>query len=184
MTRRRGGWIGAVAAAAITMGQGVPAREAAGDPATELRAAMEAVHEAAREHARWHRDQVRRIEEARAAQRAYAARERAAMAAALEALLDAARPGYVEAIRARVEAHWERPEGTAQGLRCTLRVTQRRGGRVVAVGIEETSGDGAFDAAAKRAVEAASPLPVPAYASLFEPEVVVTFAPETLASAR
>lgn len=58
--------------------------------------------------------------------------------------------------------------GLPGGLSCVLRIRMLEGGRVADVAIVRSSGNALFDSRAETAVRAASPLPAPADARLFE----------------
>jgi TonB family protein len=69
---------------------------------------------------------------------------------------------YSGLIKQRVENSWQIPAGSRSDLACTLRISLADDGRVVDVQIFQSSGDAVFDATAVKAVQTASPLPVPA----------------------
>ena len=58
--------------------------------------------------------------------------------------------------------------GLPGGLSCVIRIRMLAGGQVAEVAIVRSSGNALFDSRAETAVRAASPLPVPANARLFE----------------
>ena len=58
--------------------------------------------------------------------------------------------------------------GLPGGLSCVVRIRMLAGGQVAEVAIVRSSGNALFDSRAETAVRAASPLPVPANARLFE----------------
>ena len=58
--------------------------------------------------------------------------------------------------------------GLPGGLSCVLRIRMLEGGQVADVAIVRSSGNALFDSRAETAVRAASPLPAPADARLFE----------------
>ena len=70
--------------------------------------------------------------------------------------------------------------GLDTGLSCVLLIRMIPGGDVVSVTIAESSGSSKFDAAAEKAVQKASPLPVPDEMRIFEKmrEIRFTFKPE------
>ena len=70
--------------------------------------------------------------------------------------------------------------GLDSGLSCVLLIRMVPGGDVVSVTIAESSGNAKFDAAAEKAVQKASPLPVPDEMRIFEKmrEIRFTFKPE------
>ena len=65
---------------------------------------------------------------------------------------------YLDRVLATVEGNWFRPPSTA-GTRCRVVCRIERSGRVIEVGLEESSSVPAFDRAALRAVYAAAPFP-------------------------
>ena len=69
--------------------------------------------------------------------------------------------------------------GLPGGLSCVVRIRMLAGGQVAEVAIVRSSGNALFDSRAETAVRAASPLPVPANARLFEKmrNIRFTFAP-------
>ena len=69
--------------------------------------------------------------------------------------------------------------GLPGGLSCVIRIRMLAGGQVAEVAIVRSSGNALFDSRAETAVRAASPLPVPANARLFEKmrNIRFTFAP-------
>lgn len=74
---------------------------------------------------------------------------------------------YVGLIKQKVERNWLRPTNSKQGLSCEVLVRLIPGGEVVDVRITESSGDPNFDSSVERAVEKASPLPLPNDSSMF-----------------
>ncbi|MBA1148041.1 cell envelope integrity protein TolA [Ectothiorhodospiraceae bacterium WFHF3C12] len=104
----------------------------------------------------------RQAEEARKSQ----AEREAQMRGQLEAeerqrQVQAAMNQHIPAIRRRVTQSWLRPSGVPEGLEVTMRVQMAAAGMVRNVSVVDSSGNGAFDNSAIRAVEKASPLPVP-----------------------
>lgn len=65
----------------------------------------------------------------------------------------------------------------SSNLRCTLKVNISEDGDVLAVRIVKSSGNKLFDASAERAVERASPLPVPKNRNLFDENLELVFDP-------
>lgn len=64
-------------------------------------------------------------------------------------------------IKNKIEDKWERPRGYYKGLSCKLEIQLKIGGEVKAVFIKINSGNQLFDNSSRRAVYAASPLPIP-----------------------
>ena len=85
---------------------------------------------------------------------------------------------YVRAIQAHVEQRWYEPPGVAQGLSCTIYVTQIPGGEVVGMRFGTCNGGAAVRQSIENAVRNASPLPAPPEPALFEREVELVFTPK------
>ncbi len=85
---------------------------------------------------------------------------------------------YVRAIQAHVEQRWYEPPGVAQGLSCTIYVTQIPGGEVVGMRFGSCNGGAAVRQSIENAVRKASPLPPPPEPALFEREVELVFTPK------
>lgn len=85
---------------------------------------------------------------------------------------------YVRAIQAHVESRWYEPPGIAQGLSCTIYVTQIPGGEVVGMRFGSCNGGTAVRQSIETAVRNASPLPAPPEPALFEREVELVFTPK------
>lgn len=85
---------------------------------------------------------------------------------------------YVRAIQAHVERRWYEPPGVAQGLSCTIYVTQIPGGEVVGMRFGSCNGGAAVRQSIETAVRNASPLPAPPEPALFEREVELVFTPK------
>lgn len=163
-------------------------RQADADAAAEARAAAKAKVEAERVATE------RRKREAAAAQRQAEEQRRAddLRRSQLEAELRArlaseerqtaarsatAQAAYVALIRQRVERAWKRPPTARSGLSCEVRVTQVPGGVVTGVQIGSCNGDDAVRSSIETAVYAASPLPEPEIAELFDRNLVFNFRP-------
>jgi colicin import membrane protein len=164
---------------------------------SEARIAAEQRERAEAESKRKEAAEARRREEQAAQAKAAAekkrlaqeARERDAREAELRSRLaeEEARAGagfqslkasYVRAIQAHVEQRWYEPPGVAQGLSCTIVVTQIPGGEVVGMRFGACNGNAAVRQSIETAVRNASPLPPPPEASLFEREVELVFTPK------
>ncbi len=90
---------------------------------------------------------------------------------------------YVANIQDRIVGKWSRPPTARNGMRCLLRVVLLPTGEVLQASVEESSGNGAFDNSAVRAVFRASNLPVPEDNYLFEKnfrEFTLLFRPDDL----
>ena len=85
---------------------------------------------------------------------------------------------YVRAIQAHVEQRWYEPPDIAQGLSCTIYVTQIPGGEVVGTRFGSCNGGAAVRQSIATAVRNASPLPAPPEPALFEREVELVFTPK------
>jgi len=85
---------------------------------------------------------------------------------------------YVRAIQVHVESRWYEPPGIAQGLSCTIYVTQIPGGEVVGMRFGSCNGGTAVRQSIETAVRNASPLPAPPEPALFEREVKLVFTPK------
>jgi colicin import membrane protein len=85
---------------------------------------------------------------------------------------------YVRAIQLHVEQRWFEPPGVAQGLSCTIYVTQIPGGEVVGMRFGTCNGGAAVRQSIENAVRNASPLPAPPEPALFEREVELVFTPK------
>lgn len=156
-------------------------RQAKADAEAEARAAADAKRKA-----------VQAAEAKAAAEKkrlAQDSRERDAREAELRARLEEeeARTGagfqslkasYVRAIQVHVEQRWYEPPGLAQGLSCTIVVTQIPGGEVVGTRFGSCNGNAAVRQSIETAVRNASPLPPPPQAALFEREVELVFTPK------
>jgi colicin import membrane protein len=117
------------------------------------------------------------------------ARERDAREAELRARLEeeetrtgagfqSLKASYVRAIQVHVEQRWYEPPGLAQGLSCTIVVTQIPGGEVVGMRFGTCNGNAAVRQSIETAVRNASPLPPPPEPALFEREIELIFTPK------
>ena len=84
----------------------------------------------------------------------------------------------MRAIQLHVEQRWYEPPGVAQGLSCTIYVTQIPGGEVVGMRFGTCNGGAAVRQSIENAVRNASPLPAPPEPALFEREVELVFTPK------
>lgn len=98
------------------------------------------------------------------------AQQRAEVLNPVDSAAEAVRRAVVEhhqaLIRERVLDRWMRPARWV-GLSCTLKLTLMSTGKVLQVAVVQSSGDAEFDASVAAAVRNASPLPLPADATLF-----------------
>lgn len=84
---------------------------------------------------------------------------------------------YIALIQQKVMRNWIRPQTAKSGLECEVRVTQASGGTVLSVTIGRCNGDQAVRTSIETAVRAASPLPAPPDARLFERNLLFVFKP-------
>ena len=79
-----------------------------------------------------------------------------------------------------VQTIWLRPLGSPPGLSCVIQVNLIPGGEVVGTRVVRSSGNALFDESVERAVQKASPLPLPADAALFKyfREINFNFVPD------
>ena len=89
--------------------------------------------------------------------------EEAAQARAQSALSE-----FIPYIQEKVQNNWLRPAGSQPGLSCVIQVTLIPGGDVVGTRVVQSSGNTLFDASVERAVQKASPLPLPNDPALFK----------------
>lgn len=85
---------------------------------------------------------------------------------------------YIRAIQAHVEQRWFEPPGMAQGMSCTVLVSQIPGGEVVGTRFGACNGGTAVRQSIETAVRNASPLPAPPEPALFAREVELVFTPK------
>ncbi len=84
---------------------------------------------------------------------------------------------YVALIQQKVMRNWIKPQTAKSGLECEVKVTQASGGTVLSVTIGRCNGDQAVRTSIETAVQAASPLPAPPDARLFERNLLFIFKP-------
>ena len=137
------------------------------------KAEQEAQTKAAAEKKRASQDARQRAER-EADLRARLAEEETRTSAGFQSL----KASYVRAIQAHVEQRWFEPPGVAQGLSCTIYVTQIPGGEVVGMRFGSCNGGAAVRQSIETAVRNASPLPSPPEPALFEREVELVFTPK------
>jgi colicin import membrane protein len=75
---------------------------------------------------------------------------------------------FIPYIQDKVQNNWLRPAGSQPGLSCVIQVTLIPGGDVVGTRVVQSSGNALFDASVERAVQKASPLPLPNDPALFK----------------
>jgi TonB family protein len=87
---------------------------------------------------------------------------------------------YIPYIQEKVQNSWLRPAGSPPGLSCVIQATLIPGGEVVGTRIVQSSGNDLFDESVERAVQIASPLPLPADPALFKHfrEIDFNFSPD------
>lgn len=84
---------------------------------------------------------------------------------------------YQNLIRLHVRSRLVIPPGLQGNPEAVFKVTQRPDGSVAAIQLIRSSGTPALDAAIERAIQAASPLPLPSNPALFDRELNLTFRP-------
>jgi colicin import membrane protein len=84
---------------------------------------------------------------------------------------------WAAAIQARIQRAWIRPDSARAGLDCTVIVNQVPGGEVTGVRIGACNGDETVRQSIEAAVYRASPLPAPPDPALFERTLEVRFRP-------
>ena len=101
--------------------------------------------------------------------------EEAAQARAQSALSE-----FIPYIQEKVQNNWLRPLGSPPGLSCVIQVTLIPGGEVVGTRVVRSSGNQLFDESVERAVQKASPLPLPDDPALFKyfREINFNFVPD------
>ena len=101
--------------------------------------------------------------------------EEAAQARAQSALSE-----FIPYIQERVQNNWLRPLGSPPGLSCVIQVKLIPGGEVVGTRVVRSSGNQLFDESVERAVQKASPLPLPDDPALFKyfREINFNFVPD------
>ena len=87
------------------------------------------------------------------------------------------RQQYIMQIAQQVENSWLRPVTTTAGQSCEVIVKQTMSGDVIDVRVQACNSDNAFQRSVERAVQKASPLPLPPDPELFEREIVFKFKP-------
>ena len=86
---------------------------------------------------------------------------------------------YIRAIENQIKRNWIRPPTARPGLECVINVAQIPSGDVVGrVSFGACNGDEAVKRSIEAAVIKASPLPRPQVPSLFQRNLVITFAPD------
>jgi colicin import membrane protein len=97
-----------------------------------------------------------------------AAEEKARQAAAQAARAATVVDQYTAIIKQRVTQNWNRPFGSAKGLKCTVRVRLTPSGQVLDARVVPSSGNPIFDRSVVNAVYKAAPLPLPSDPTLFD----------------
>lgn len=152
-------------------------------------AAAEAAERARREaELAARRAEEKRQAEARAraeAEKREQQRRQAELMAAMEAeeaLFAAQQSGamnrYKALIQQAVQRNWKQPASAVAGVECRVSVQQLPSGDVVSVRVESCNGDDAVLQSVERAVRAASPLPRPDDARLFDRNLTFIFRPQ------
>jgi len=81
-------------------------------------------------------------------------------------------------IVAAVNQHWTVPSGTSPALKATVSMTLSPAGEVQSAEVTAGSGVAAFDESLLRAINKASPLPLPGSPDAFVPNVDICFSPD------
>ena len=87
------------------------------------------------------------------------------------------RQQYALNIRQKVNDSWLRPASNIDGFSCDVLVRQTMTGDVIDVQLKSCVGDNAFKRSVERAVNRASPLPLPPNPDVFAREIQFTFKP-------
>ena len=128
-------------------------------------------------------ERKRRAEEKAEFERALLEEERreeeARKQAVRAARLQTQRQQYIMHIAKKVENNWLRPVSTKAGQSCDVIVTQTMSGDVIDVRVQSCTSDNAFQRSVERAVQKASPLPLPPDPELFDREIYFKFKPRT-----
>lgn len=83
---------------------------------------------------------------------------------------------YGRALQREIVSRWQWPVQAPKGSACKVRVSQRRGGEVVAsIPMPECSFDESGKASIQDAIAKASPLPYEGFESVFQPELILNF---------
>ncbi len=104
--------------------------------------------------------------------------EEARLQAKHAAIMKSLRAQYVKLIAQKVENNWLRPADSAEGQFCNVIVTQSYTGDVVGVSLQSCKADIAFQRSVERAVQKASPLPLPPNPDIFDRKIYFTFRPK------
>ena len=84
---------------------------------------------------------------------------------------------YVAALTLHVSKNWVQPESHNESLNCVVNISQDSDGKVKSVNLAKCNGSDDDVMSIKRAVEAASPLPLPDNPALFDPDIRLIFCP-------
>lgn len=128
-------------------------------------------------------EEARKRKEAEAAAREKAQaeadldREIAAEAERTKARQSGLEDQYIRMLQNRIEQNWNRPPSAQPGLDCWVNVTQIPSGDVINVSVDRCNGDDAVVQSIERAVQRASPLPLPPVPALFERNLRIEFVP-------
>lgn len=91
-----------------------------------------------------------------------------------------AKRDWAEAISRKVIACWRRPQSMPTGLVVSVQANVSPSGEVLYTEILEPSTHLAFDESILKAIQLASPLPLPTTSEAFEPVLLMKFVPESL----
>jgi colicin import membrane protein len=84
---------------------------------------------------------------------------------------------WANAITMRIKRAWLVPLPVTPALSCELHVTVKADGQVTGVRLGACNGDAAVQESIVKAVYRAAPLPLPADPALFDPNLIIIFAP-------
>ncbi len=87
------------------------------------------------------------------------------------------REEYKDTIAQHVMRYWRRPSSAVEGLSCTVKIKQVKGGKVVSAKVGICNGDRVVQRSIEHAVLRASPLPSPPDPELFDRNLIFTFKP-------
>jgi colicin import membrane protein len=156
-------------------------KKAAEQKAAEKKKADEAAkrqreqqEQAAREAAT--RREAERVEKAMQDEAARREAERAAQALAEDERLGKTAE-WVEALVAHIQDRYTRPAGTPDTYSCKVRMQLLPDGSVTNVSVVKSCGSPLVDQAVMAAVNNASPMPLPADRSVFDPDLTINFNP-------
>ena len=105
--------------------------------------------------------------------------EEARQMAQADAAMQKERAQYIQQIIRHVERNWLQPLNILPGWQCDVSVVQNALGDVTQVNVLKCTGSDQFRNSVERAVNKASPLPLPSDPRVFEKRIQFTFKPES-----